>query len=391
MRIGIDATSWTNQRGYGRFTRELLHAIASLPSDDEYVMLADRQTAEQAQFPTGWSTIVAATSMSQAEAAASDARRSIRDMWAMRRMAGIEPLDLVFFPTVYSYFPLGGDVPCVVTFHDVIPETHPNLVFENRRSQFLWNVKTRLALRRSSSVVTVSEASKKGLMKVFGIPADRIRLISEAPSAEFRPVRDAGREHQEVLERYNMHVGEAFFLYVGGISPHKNIDALIRAVADMRTEPVCSPRLVLVGDYEKDVFRTCHADLSQLSQSLGIADRVSFVGFVPDEDLAHLYSASLAFVLPSFLEGFGLPAVEAMACGAAVIASDRGSLPEVVGGAGHLFDPSDLEALIHALRLLATDETYREELRAQSLDRARDFQWERSARRAVEIFHEYAP
>ena len=111
--------------------------------------------------------------------------------------------------------------------------------------------------------------------------------------------------------------------------------------------------------------------------SLGIAERVSFVGFVPDEDLAHLYSASLAFVLPSFLEGFGLPAVEAMACGAAVIASDRGSLPEVVGGAGHLFDPSDLEALTPALRHLATDETYREELRAQSLDRSRDFQWEK--------------
>jgi glycosyltransferase involved in cell wall biosynthesis len=276
-----------------------------------------------------------------------------------------------------------------VTFHDVIAETLPHLVFENRRSRHLWNLKSRLALRRSSGVVTVSEASKTGLMDVYGVPPERIHVIPEAPSDVFRPVGPGSQDHHEILNRYGLSGGDRFFLYVGGISPHKNVETLIRAFAVAADTIPSDHRLVLVGDYEGDVFRTCHASLVQLAAALGVADRVLFPGFVPDEDLAHLYSVALAFVFPSFLEGFGLPAVEAMACGAPVVTSDRGSLPEVVGSAGPLFDPHDHNALARILGRLSGDVQYQQELHQRSLDRARAFRWEHSAKRVMEIFRKY--
>lgn len=389
MRIGIDATCWSNGRGFGRFARELLTAVARLNTGDEFVLLSDRQTAAEATFPPGWRVLVGDTSVAPSQAAAADGRRSLRDMLVMRRVAARERFDLIFFPAVYSYFPVGGRTPVLVTFHDVIAETLPHLIFHNRRSRFFWNLKCRAAARRSAAVVTVSNASREGLMRVFGLPEARVRVVSEAPSPVFGVVED--RTAQEAaLKRHGLRPGERFLLSVGGISPHKNLDTLIAALGKLAGDARLSDvRLVLVGDYQRDVFRTCHADLMRQAERLGLAGRVHFPGYVPDEDLVHLYAAAQAFVFPSFLEGFGLPAVEAMACGAAVIASHRGSLPEVLDGAGELFDPQDAAALARALALVLTDDDHRRALQQKSRDRAKAFSWEHSARQAVEVFREF--
>lgn len=392
MRIGIDASCWSNRRGFGRFTRELLTSLAALQTGDEYVVFVDRQTADQAAFPTGWRVSVGATREAPSRAAAADGRRSLRDLWVMRRLVEREPLDVMFFPAVYSYFPIGGRVPCLVTFHDVIAETLPHLVFQTRRSRLFWNLKCRSALRRSRLLLTVSEASRRGLAEHFGVRADRIRILPEAASAAFRPMDTTSAAHRAALERHRVGPGERFLLYVGGISPHKNIDTLIEAFGRLGDDRSFGDvRLVLVGDYSGDVFRTCHAELSRQAARLGVDGRVHFPGYVPDEDLAHLYSAATAFVFPSYLEGFGLPAVEAMACGAPVIASNRGSLPEVLDGAGGLFEPHDVTTLVDCLRRVLQDEAYQGELRARSLRRARDFSWEQSARQTVDLFHEFEP
>ncbi len=144
--------------------------------------------------------------------------------------------------------------------------------------------------------------------------------------------------------------------------------------------------LVLVGDWAGDVFYTCYEELCTLVERHGLGGAVHFTGFVPDEDLVHLYTACQAFVLPSFLEGFGLPAVEAMACGAAVVASNVGSLPEVLDGAGELFDPHDTAALVGYLKRILQDSVYQRELQTRSLQRALDFSWETSARQMRNIF-----
>jgi glycosyltransferase involved in cell wall biosynthesis len=389
MRIGIDATCWLNRRGFGRFARELLCAIAQYDTDDEFVLFADRQTAERAKFPHRWRLVVGETSEAPAQAAAADGRRSLRDLFVMRRLVQRESLDLFFFPAVYSYFPVGGKHPCLVTFHDVIAETLPHLVFQSRRSRLFWQMKCRLAVRRASLVVTVSEASKQGLMRTFGLAEDQVRILPEAASATFGPVDRGSDVHRAVLTRHNVQPGERYFLYVGGISPHKNLDTLLKGFAQVIADSgYRDVRLLLVGDYAGDVFRTCYGDLRQQAVRLGINDHIHFTGFVADEELMHLYAAAQAFVLPSYLEGFGLPVVEAMTCGATVVASDRGALPEVLQGAGELFDPHDVTTLVTSLQRVLTDAQYRAELQTRSLARSRDFSWELSARRAVEIFHE---
>lgn len=390
MRIGIDVTCWINGRGFGRFARELITALVRRGEGHEYVFLADRQTVERAKLPTGPRVAVGKTSVAAAEAAAADGRRSLGDMWAMRRLAQGENLDLVFFPAVYSYFPVGGTFPVLVTFHDVIAETLPHLIFHNRRSRFFWNLKCRHAARRSQRVITVSQASKQGLMEVFGLPEERLRVITEGPSEVFRGFRPDAVAEAQARQRHGIGVKERFLLYVGGISPHKNLGTLIEAFSRMASEPAARDvRLVLVGDYRGDVFRTCYEELTGLAQARGVSGRVHFPGFVPDGDLAHLYHAAEAFVFPSYLEGFGLPAVEAMACGAAVVASERGSLPEVVGDAGVYFDPQDAEGLAAALRRVLSDDGLRKEMRAKSLRRAPEFTWEKAAAQLQQVFAEF--
>jgi glycosyltransferase involved in cell wall biosynthesis len=226
-------------------------------------------------------------------------------------------------------------------------------------------------------------------MHTFGLREDRVRVLPEAPSSAFGPVDRGSDAHRMALVQHHVQPNERYLLYVGGISPHKNLDTLLKGFAQIVNDPSYQDvRLILVGDYSGDVFRTCYDDLRQLARRLGIDERVQFAGFVADADLVHLYAAAQAFVFPSYLEGFGLPAVEAMACGTAVVASNCGALPQVLHGAGHLFDPHDVVTLVDGLRRVLADARYRAKLQARSLVRSRDFAWELSARRAVEIFQE---
>lgn len=391
MRIGIDANCWSNRRGFGRFVRELVGAMVALRSGDEFVLFADRQTVDLSKFPEGCRVVVAETSAAASQAASADGRRSIKDVWAMRRLVKREPLDVMFFPAVYSYFPIADGVPCAVTFHDVIAETLPHLIFHTRRSRWFWNLKSRLALKRSTRVVTVSEASKQGLMGFYKLPADRVSIISEAASEPFASLHERPVVDVEVLRRHGVESGQRYFLYVGGISPHKNIGTLLEGFARIHAEPALADvRLIVVGDYAGDVFRTCYDELCGQIKRLGITRAVHFPGYVPDDDLVHLYAGAQAFVFPSYLEGFGLPAVEAMACGAAVVASNRGSLPEVLNGAGCMFDPENVQSLAEALKRVLMDDQYRAELQQRSLKRAAEFSWTKAARETMQILSEIA-
>jgi glycosyltransferase involved in cell wall biosynthesis len=148
--------------------------------------------------------------------------------------------------------------------------------------------------------------------------------------------------------------------------------------------------LVLVGDHTDDSFYGCYEELVALCRQLELTERVTFTGFVPDEHLVALYNAATLVVLPSFNEGFGLPVVEAMACGVPVAASRRGSLPEVVGSAGVLFDPGDHGEMASVLVRLLDDSALRQHLRAEGLRRAENFSWKAAATKAVHLFEEMA-
>lgn len=387
MRFGIDGCCWSNRRGFGRFTRELVTGMARESRGHELTLVVDRQTAAEWTLPEGCSVSVVSTKEQPTRAASADGSRSLGDLWRMGRAATTGRFDAFFFPAVYSYYPLHRRVPTVVTFHDAIAEEHPELIFHGARTRLLWNAKTWMARRQADRILTVSESARARLCAVFGYRPDEVQVVTEAAGRAFRVMDDAQRPAvAATLAAHALPEDRPLVLYVGGISPHKNLESLLDAM--VRLPP--DVHLVLVGDHESDSFRGCHADLVTRLDRLGVRDRVTFTGFVPEDDLVRLYNAARVLVLPSLDEGFGLPVVEAMACGLPVAVSDRGSLPEVVGEAGLLFDPLDPAAIAAAVGRILDDRGLWARLRAAGLARAAGSSWASAARTTLALLEDVA-
>ena len=386
MRIAIDACCWSNHRGFGRFTRELVTRMVADHPGHEYTLVVDRATAEQSRLPAGARIETVATREQPTRAASADGARSPLDLLRMARAAARVPADLFFFPAVYSYYPMLRRIPTVVTFHDAIAETHPRLIFRGARARLFWRAKSWLANRQADRILTVSADARKRLAAALGRPESEVAVVTEGAGAAFRRLPDRATA-RHVLEDYALPADEPLVLYVGGISPHKNLDGLLHAFATLAHTRA---HLAIVGDHSGDSFLGCYPELVRLRARLTLESRVTFTGFVPDAHLAVLYNAATVLVLPSFDEGFGLPAVEAMACGLPVVASRSGSLAEVVGPAGVLFDPHDRAAMAAALGGALEDADLRARLSAEGLRRAGLFTWAAAARDAVRLFEETA-
>jgi len=382
VHVGIDACCWSNRRGFGRFTRELVSHMVREAPQHEYTLVTDAMTAAAARFPHGARVEVVPTSEQPTRAASAQGARTPRDLWRMSRAASRLPCDLFFFPAVYSFYPLLRRVPTVVTFHDAIAENHPDLIFPGRRSRLFWSAKMWLALRQADRLMTVSEAARAAIAAAFRCAPERIHVVTEGTGEEFRPFDDPAAI-REVRGRYRL-PDRPLVLYVGGISPHKNLQGLIHARA--RVEHPC--HLVIVGDYASDAFHGCYEELVALTRRLGLDEALTFTGFVTNEDLVALYNAATLLVLPSFDEGFGLPVVEAMACGLPVAASRRGSLPEVLGTAGLFFDPEDAGEMAAVIARLLEAPHLRQQLRSEGLRRAQGFSWSAAARSAIRLFED---
>jgi glycosyltransferase involved in cell wall biosynthesis len=346
----------------------------------EFSLVLDEVTASQGEFPEGAELNVVPTSEQQIAAASSDGSRRLADLWRLGRAVAKADYDVFFFPTRYSFYPMTCRTPTVVAFHDATAEQHPELIFPGFRSRLFWRIKSRLALRQADRLVTVSHDARKQIAEVFGLAAEEIRVISEGPDPVFRELDDPALA-AGVRERLGLPARLPLILYVGGISPHKNLDGLFRALRDTP-----GPwHAVLVGDHENDSFWGCYDELRALAKELDLEERITFTGFVPDSDLVLLYNASKLFVLPSFSEGFGLPVIEALACGVPVTASSRNSIPELLGDAGILFDPTEPREITDAMTRLLADEELRQELRARGRKQAQLYTWERGARQLVEV------
>ncbi|WP_165221069.1 glycosyltransferase family 4 protein [Aquisphaera insulae] len=387
MRIGFDGTCLANRRGFGRFSRLLLDALARhAPRDLELVVFLDRPSAGSVTLPGGVHPAIVELDRAPAEAASASGRRRIKDMLAMSRAVARAKLDVMYFPATYTFFPVWNVPRLVVTMHDTLALAHPDLVFPTRGGRLAWLLKEHVAARTADRIVTVSETSRRDLQSWFGLPADRLRVVTEGPAPVFRP--QGNRLASElVLDRYGIPADSRYFVYVGGLSPHKNLPRLVEAFARVAGPGVL---LVIVGDFG-DVFHTDVASIRVAIDRHGLSANVILPGFVPDEDLVHLYSRAMAVVQPSLMEGFGLPPVEAMACGVPVAASRAGSLPEIVGDAGLLFDPTDIESIADALRSIRDDSPLRERLAALALDRSRRFSWDLAARQLLDCFLEFVP
>lgn len=388
MKIGVDATCWGNKRGFGRFTRELLEALLKIDRTNEYLFFIDNNTEDDNSIPPQVKKIIAQTDVSPIQAASAEGRRSIKDLLAMSREVLQHKVDVFFFPAVYSYFPVFNRTRIIVTIHDMIADNNPKLVFPNSKLKFFWKLKQNVAVRQSDLILTVSDYSKQQISQHFKLPSSRFRIINEAARPIFKclpPEKNIG----ETLEKYGLNSADRFLLYVGGISPHKNLVTLVEAFSLIKERPNQENlKLVLVGDYKDDPFFSAYPAIKQKIAEKNLENSVIFTGFISDEDLVRFYNSTDLLVFPSLEEGFGLPAIEAMACGTPVAASNRGSLPEVLGQAGRFFNPLDVENIADVIGQILDNKTERKLMSDNGLERSKQFRWERAAEDMLKIFNE---
>ncbi len=264
--------------------------------------------------------------------------------------------------------PLRARVPVVTTIYDVMALLFPHLYrFRDRLTLRLY---LRVGCRTADHIVTISEQSRQDIHRQLGVALERISVTGNGVASLFRPVSEAQR--QPVLARYG--VTTPYLLAVGVRRPNKNLERLLRAFALLKRHYAIPHNLVLVGagTWNEPAFLNTlkHAD---------VRDAVRLTGFVPEADLPALYSGATALVFPSLYEGFGMPLLEAMACGCPIVTSNRAAMPEVVGDAGLLVDPYSVEAIAEMVLQVIADPALAEVLREKGRKRARWFSWERCA------------
>ena len=277
--------------------------------------------------------------------------------------------------------PLFSDVPLIVSVHDVSYLEFPQYFTKFRSAQLKLTVKR--TLQRAARVLTPSEFSRRAILNFYRIDEDKVIVVPNAAHHQFRPIdRDLARA--SIQRRFG--ISRPFVLTVGDIQPRKNHLGLLQAFEDMAAaEPRIPHDLVFVGKetwYSPEVHRA-------VSRS-AVRDRVHFAGFVEDSDLVQFYAASDLFVFPSFYEGFGLPILEAMACGRAVACSQSTAMPEVANAAGILFDPASPREIARAMLDVLLDSELRVRLERLGLQRAAAFSWEKSASRTLQIYYDVA-
>ncbi len=277
---------------------------------------------------------------------------------------------------VFSPLPEGmllPSVPQVIVVHDVLPLRFPE---EYPRQQYYFRYFVPRILRKARAIVADSEHTKRDILSFYGIEADKIHVV---PAGYDNRRYRMGIDVEGVKRKYDL---TSYFLYVGNLLPHKNIQRLLQAFA--RLAPACPHKLVIAGTKDPRYFPALEAEVGVL----GLQSRVLFLDYVMSDDLPSLYAGATAFVFPSLYEGFGLPPLEAMACGTPVIASNVSSLPEVVGDAALLVGPHDVDGLSKAMLRVMTEEGLSEEMRRKGLERAKEFSWEATARSLLGICKE---
>jgi glycosyltransferase involved in cell wall biosynthesis len=368
MRIAIDARK-LRDFGIGTYLRNILIELSRLDQATEYVVLCRPDDVDSGDVLGHNFRMVPepAPTYSLAE--------QIRIPLALAR----ERVDLVHEP----HYVLPPAIRCrsVVTIHDCIhlmfPQYLPGKLAYVYAKSSMWT-----ATRKADRILTVSEASKRDILRFFDVAPDRVSVIHNAIDERFLGPADTKRM-ELVKQRYQL--DHPFILYVGNIKPHKNIERLIDAFGRMRESGPPQLKLIIIGD---EISK--YPALRQAVHRHRLDKHVRFLGFQPHETLAAFYRLARAFVFPSLYEGFGLPPLEAMACGAPVVTSNVSSLPEVAGGAALLVDPHDTDAIADGIRRAVNDETLRADLSARGLARAREFSWPQSVAKIHQIYMEVA-
>jgi len=360
MKIAIDARKWRDY-GIGTYVRNVVRHLAQLDRETTYLVFCN--PADESTLRDLAENFVPVVDSS----AGYSVREHVSLPLKLRRLGA----ELLHSP--HYVRPLFCTIPSVVTIHDCIHLLFPQYL-PNRMAFRYARYMMGSAIRNSAIVFTVSEASRADILRFHPAtdPA-KVHVVPNAIDAEL--LVDPGEaERERVRERYQ--IRGRFVLFAGNVKPHKNLERLIRAFARVRCQEGNEDlRLVLIGD---DVSR--YASLRRTADEAGVRQEVRFFGFVPHETLAALYRMATVFAFPSLYEGFGLPPLEAMACGTPVVTSRISSLPEVVGDGALLVDPYSEDDIAQGIARVLDDEDLRARLVERGLERAASYSWARSVR-----------
>lgn len=366
MRIGFDARLYSDvSSGIGSYTRNLIENLVKISSGHEYYLFLD------SPLPPG----VVRLKNTFTEIIPEKKRILWTNFYLPGRLSKLD-IDL-YHGTANFEIPIRKVTRYVVTIHDIIPKLFPELIpFKHR---LIFNLFTKRALKVADKVITVSEHSKKDIVRFFNADENKIKVIYEAASEIFRPIRDSAIL-KEFREKYKL--PEEFILFLGLLEPKKNIMRIIKSFLFLK-EKGLRCKLVIGGRkgwYFENIFK--------LARELNLTNDIIFTGFVPEEDLPLLYNSSRLFVFPSLYEGFGLPVLEAMACGIPVITSRTSSLPEIAADAALYVDPLSIDSIVEAIDQVYKDEDMRGSMIERGIQRARHFSWQKAAAETLNIYRE---
>lgn len=286
-----------------------------------------------------------------------------------------QDLDLVHDPRGIGLFSFDMPFKKVITLHSLVFRFYPKMSIRGYASHKLFGTKT---MKSVDKIIAISECMKRDVIKYLKVPQNKIKVVYHGKDERFKPLKQ--NEITEVKKNYNLDF--PFILYLGELQPQKNIPNIIRAYYKLKKYET-EYKLVIAGRkgwQYREIFET--------AEKLNLQKDVIFTGYIPDDDLPKLYNAADLFVFPSIYEPFGLPPLEAMACGIPVITSDRGAFPEVVGDAGIMVNPYDVDGLAKAMHEVLNNDGLKEDMIKKGLERAKMFSWEKCAKEVLEVYEE---
>jgi glycosyltransferase involved in cell wall biosynthesis len=370
MKIGIDCRMYSSAfTGIGRYVHELTDRLFEIDRENEYVLFFNEPEFEkfQPKSPRVKKVLVNARHYSMAE------------QWKFLRILNREKLDMMHF--THFNAPILYRRPFVVTIHDLTLSFYPGKKMNSPAYRIAYQLTLGHAVKKAEKVIAVSRNTSKDLQKLFKVPAEKIAVIYEGVGSNFKRVEESAAQTQKIKAKY--HLDKPYLLYTGVWRSHKNLTNLLEAFYILKNEYGFDGYLVITG--RQDPLYA--PEIVDKAMSLQLEPDVIFTGLVADEDLIPLYNGALMYVFPSLYEGFGLPPLEAMACGIPVAASNTSCIPEICGeGNAIFFNPMNVRNMAEKIFEVISRKSLREELIRRGLERVKFFSWDKMAQETLKIY-----
>lgn len=370
MRVGIDGRmfdKYLTSVGVGRYTYNLIQNLVKVDQKNEYVVFSNAAEKIGKHIPVGPRFKIKNVNLPMF---------SVRNQLKFSSVLRKEEIDVFHAP--YFDAPLAGGTPFIMTIHDLIHLIFPQ--YFNKKVRVYYQGVVKPAVRKSNKIIADSKSSKEDIVRILGVPESKVVVIYPGVEEKFRPLADSDSAHN-LCQRYSL--SKEIILFVGNMKPHKNLAGLMEAFARLRQDDGVDCQLVVIGEKDRHFWQ-----IQAKVQELKLQQEVVFTGLVAEDEMPLFYNAAEVLVLPSLYEGFGLPALEAMACGTPVVCSNTSSLPEVVGDAAILFNPKSIDEMTKAISRLLGDKSLKQKMVKEGLERAKLFSWKKTVQETVEVYNQ---